>query len=183
MKTNLVRNITALVVLVTMFSSCAKEVELTPITPGAGDGEEPTVVIIANKINKDSLLLLVNETRAKGCNCGGVQMAPVGNVTWNDLLEYAAVKHSKDMSDNNYFNHNSRNGATPGARLDAVGYRWNAYAENIAKGPKDAAAVIAGWIKSPDHCKNLMNGSFKEMGVGRYNEYWTQEFGVINNPK
>lgn len=181
MKLNLYRNVAALI-LVVLVSSCSKEtLDLLPETnPGTGNGGDPTVVIIDNKINKDTLLVLVNETRAKGCNCGGTQMPAVGAVTWNNLLEFAAVSHSKDMSDNNYFNHNSLSGTTPGARLDAVGYRWNAYAENIAKGPKTAQEVIAGWIKSPEHCKNLMNGSLKEMGVGKYNEYWTQEFGVIN---
>ncbi|UYQ92799.1 CAP domain-containing protein [Chitinophaga horti] len=181
MKNNVIRNVAALITLVIVFSSCAKEVDLSPTRPVPGNGgQEPTVTIIENKINKDSLLLLVNETRAKGCNCGGTQMPAVGAIAWNELLEFAAVSHSKDMSDNSYFSHNSRNGDTPGKRLDAVGYRWNAYAENIAKGPKNAAEVIAGWIKSPEHCKNLMNGSMKEMGVGRYNEYWTQAFGVIN---
>ncbi|MCK7558624.1 CAP domain-containing protein [Chitinophaga sedimenti] len=118
MKKNFIWNIVALIAVVTVFTSCAKEFELTPISqPGTGGaGQEPTVTIIENKINKDSLLLLVNEVRSKGCNCGGTQMPAVGRVTWNDLLEFAAVSHAKDMSDNNYFDHKGKNGSTPGAR-------------------------------------------------------------------
>ncbi|WP_372490153.1 CAP domain-containing protein [Chitinophaga sedimenti] len=50
----------------------------------------------------------------------------------------------------------------------------------MAKGPKNAAEAIAGWTKSPEHCKNMMNAQMKEMGVGRYNEYWAQELGAIS---
>jgi uncharacterized protein YkwD len=33
------------------------------------------------------------------------------------------------------------------------------------------------WLGSEGHCKNIMNGGFKDMGVGRDGDYWTQEFG------
>jgi uncharacterized protein YkwD len=49
--------------------------------------------------------------------------------------------------------------------------------------PEDA---MAGWIKSPEHCANLMNPAFSEMGaafaVDRKSElgvYWTQVFGTL----
>jgi uncharacterized protein YkwD len=37
--------------------------------------------------------------------------------------------------------------------------------------------VIAGWLNSEDHCKNIMSSLFKEMGVARAGDYWSQEFG------
>jgi len=44
---------------------------------------------------------------------------------------------------------------------------------------------VAGWIKSPPHCANLMNGAFTEMGVAyavnaksEMGVYWAQEFGT-----
>jgi uncharacterized protein YkwD len=44
---------------------------------------------------------------------------------------------------------------------------------------------VAGWIKSPPHCANLMNNGFAEMGVAFAVEtnselgvYWAQEFGA-----
>lgn len=44
---------------------------------------------------------------------------------------------------------------------------------------------MAAWIKSPEHCANLMNPAFTEMGVAfaidRKSElgvYWTQEFAA-----
>jgi uncharacterized protein YkwD len=38
--------------------------------------------------------------------------------------------------------------------------------------------VIDGWLKSPGHCKNLMDKSYKEMGVAKVGTYWTQEFAT-----
>jgi len=37
--------------------------------------------------------------------------------------------------------------------------------------------VIEGWLKSPGHCKNIMSQKYKEMGVARVGNYWTQTFG------
>ena len=40
------------------------------------------------------------------------------------------------------------------------------------------------WLRSPGHCRVIMNGKYKELGVGgvegpgRYGIYWTQNFGT-----
>jgi uncharacterized protein YkwD len=56
--------------------------------------------------------------------------------------------------------------------------------ENIAAGQRSPEDAVAGWIKSPDHCANLMNPVFTEMGAAlavnarsELGMYWTQEFG------
>ena len=48
--------------------------------------------------------------------------------------------------------------------------------------PEDA---VAGWIKSPGHCANLMNGGYSEMAVAyavdarsSMGVYWVQQFGT-----
>lgn len=105
-------------------------------------------------------------------------MPPVSPVTWNDQLATAAFNHSNDMNSNNYFNHNSPAGSTAGDRITAAGYTWRTYGENIARGYTSEQSVIDGWINSEGHCKNIMNPSFKEMGVARVGNYWTQEFGA-----
>ena len=50
-----------------------------------------------------------------------------------------------------------------------------AYGENIATGYTSEREVVDAWIKSPGHCKNIMNKAYKEMGVARVGNYWTQE--------
>ena len=132
---------------------------------------------VSEKVNQKKLLELVNNYRKSGCNCGGQYMTPTEPVVWNDLLESAAQKHSDDMNKNNFFSHTSSNGKNAGERISEAGYKWKTYGENIAKGRKTEDAVISGWMSSPDHCKNIMNPAFRDMGVAASGNYWTQIFG------
>lgn len=133
------------------------------------------------KLNKELLLRLVNEARQKGCKCGGRYYKPVPPLSWNDQLERAAVAHSRDMMQRKYFDHISRNGQTPGDRIRRTGYRWMAYGENIGLGQADEKEVVQSWLSSAGHCSNIMSRDFKEMGIGKVGEYWTQTFGASSN--
>lgn len=124
------------------------------------------------------MLQLVNDVRKKGCQCGDAYYPSAPAVTWNNLLEKAALGHSQDMYSNNYFSHEAQDGTGAGERIVVAGYKWRTYGENIAMGYSAEKEVVDGWIKSPGHCKNIMNSSFKEMGAAKAGSYWTQDFGV-----
>ena len=109
----------------------------------------------------------MNTVRKSGCNCGDAYYAPVAPVTWNDQLEKASLLHAKDMFQNKYFSHTANDGSNAGERITRAGYSWSTYGENIASGYKNETEVIAGWLSSPGHCRNIMNGNYKEMGVAR----------------
>jgi len=128
--------------------------------------------------SKEKILRLVNEIRKKGCNCGGTAYGPAPALSWNDQLEKAATAHSNDMFRKKFLGHNSSTGKTPGERIRQAGYAWTRYGENVAVGYDDENAVIVGWLSSPQHCANLMNPLFKEMGVAQKGKYWTQDFGT-----
>lgn len=171
---------TAAVMLAFMiYCSCTKSAGITPGKPLPAD----TSTVAENKIDRSALLQLVNGLRSRGCNCGADKMPPVGPLTWNGLLEKAAYDHSVDMALQHYFDHNGLNGSNPGSRLDAAGYHWNYYGENIAAGPADEQTVVLGWLNSPKHCHNMMDAAFTEVGVGRYNDDWTMELGSRNAPQ
>jgi uncharacterized protein YkwD len=126
-------------------------------------------------LNKSVMLQLVNKVRQSGCRCGDTYYYPAPPVSWNAQLEKAAYTHSADMYTNDFFSHIAPNGSRGGKRIAAAGYSWKAYGENIATGYKNERDVVEGWIKSPGHCKNIMNKAYKEMGVARVGNYWTQE--------
>jgi uncharacterized protein YkwD len=149
-----------------IITSCTKEA-----TTVADRSPAPSTV------NKTVLLQLVNDTRKKGCNCGGTYYAPVPAVTWNDQLEKAAWIHSNDMFQKKYFSHSGSDGSGSGERINNVGYSWKYYGENIAFGYSTEKEVVDGWLSSTGHCSNIMDGNFKEMGVAKVGEYWTQDFG------
>lgn len=138
--------------------------------------EDPSSVPAS--VNKTVMLQLVNDIRKKGCQCGDTYYNPVPTVSWNNQLEVAAYEHSMDMYQNNYFNHIAPDGSNGGVRIEQAGYNWMTFGENIAMGYKSEKEVVDGWLQSPSHCKNIMNRSFKEMGVARAGNYWTQEFAA-----
>jgi uncharacterized protein YkwD len=115
------------------------------------------------------------QRRAHGC----------GALTVNVTLTRVAQAHTADMATHNYFSHNSRNGASPAARMTAAGYRYSYAAENIAAGQASADIVVAAWMKSPGHRANILNCHLTQIGVGyavnnasTYRTYWTQDFGT-----
>jgi uncharacterized protein YkwD len=130
------------------------------------------------------MLTLVNNARAQTRSCGSMSYQAAPAVGWNCRLESAAYGHSVSMAENNYFSHTGRDGSNPGDRISAAGYDWTTYGENIAAGYSDAETVMDGWLTSAGHCANLMNSSFKDIGVGvangngSYGIYWTQVFAA-----
>jgi uncharacterized protein YkwD len=131
---------------------------------------------------KQEFLQHINSVRAKGCKCGVTYMPPVAPLTWNDVLEEAALAHARDMGEHNYFSHNGRNGSSPNDRAIKAGYGLKGFrsyttGENIAMGQQSIAEVSNGWFKSEGHCMNLMNASFKEIGIAEYDTYWVEDFG------
>jgi uncharacterized protein YkwD len=132
------------------------------------------------------VLRLTNEARSHSRKCGGKKMKSVRPLSWSGVLGASADAHSADMANNNYFSHYAQSGASPFQRIRAAGYSYRAAGENIAAGRSlaEPAAVVRAWLKSPGHCKVIMNGKYKELGVGRvegpgkYSVYWTQNFGA-----
>ncbi|MBS0025819.1 CAP domain-containing protein [Chitinophaga sp. 22321] len=181
MSGKIIRNAVALMAVI-VYCSCSKTSGVRLDDPSKTPPAD-TSTVPENRVDRSALLQLVNGLRSRGCNCGTDKMPPVGQLVWNGLLERAAYDHSKDMTLNHYFDHNSPGGSTPGTRLDAAGYSWTYYGENIAAGSLDEQAVVLGWLNSPKHCHNMMDPVFTEIGVGRYNSNWTMELGKRSSAK
>jgi uncharacterized protein YkwD len=156
-----------------LFSSCSKNT--TEIIPADEVAVKDTVFTMNNNVDKKKMLELVNEARAKGCNCGGVEMVPAGPVTWNTRLEQAAYLHAKEMQDSSYFSHTGATGSNAGQRMTNVGYKWAAYGENLALGNLTEELIVEGFLNSPTHCQVLMTARYREMGVALIGNFWAQE--------
>lgn len=116
---------------------------------------------------------LVNLERSKA-GCPGLRS--------DSNLATAARAHSADMAANSYFDHSSRDGRSFVDRIQAARYSGSPGGENIAAGASTPALVMAQWMASPGHKANILNCSFKAIGVGvatggPYRTYWTQDFG------
>lgn len=114
------------------------------------------------------ILALVNEHRAAGATCVSGEQAPTRPLEMDETLRLAARLHSEDMLDGGYFSHDSADGRMLTDRLDGVAFAGAApFGENIARGTRNAASAVAGWMASPDgHCENIMNPAYGVLGVG-----------------
>ncbi|WP_107064566.1 sigma-70 family RNA polymerase sigma factor [Streptomyces sp. NRRL S-118] len=116
---------------------------------------------------------LVNAERAKS-GCGPVRQ--------NSRLDTAAQRHSADMDARDFFDHTNPDGEGPGERVTAAGYEWSTYGENIARGQQTPDQVMDAWMNSSGHRANILNCSFKEIGIGIHEQaggpWWTQVFGA-----
>ncbi len=117
------------------------------------------------------VLRLVNIERAKE----GLSPLKLGK----ELTVVAKLK-SKDMSDNNYFDHISPTYGSPFEMMKQFGIKYNTAGENIAMGYPSAESVMIGWMNSPGHKANILEARFGTLGVGYIIKngvpYWTQMF-------
>ncbi|WP_371619208.1 sigma-70 family RNA polymerase sigma factor [Streptomyces sp. NBC_00454] len=132
-----------------------------PAPAPAGGGAAAQVIALVN-----------SERAAAGC----------GPLKDDAQLRTAAQGHSDDMAQRNYFSHTDPDGGDPGKRTTAAGYRWSTYGENIAMGQQTPQQVMDAWMKSQGHRENILNCSFKDIGVGIHQgpggPWWTQNFGA-----
>ncbi|HEX6202199.1 MAG TPA: CAP domain-containing protein [Thermoanaerobaculia bacterium] len=142
------------------------------------------------------VLELVNEERLAN---GG--LPPLKGVA---LLDSSAGGHSSRMATGDFFSHcDLDTQSSPSGRMQAAGYFGNTTGENIAAGQSTPQSVMAAWMASTFHRENILRTTFRELGVGYFQQvgdaanvrvdfdgnctvddvsgpfvhYWTQNFG------
>ncbi|MEV0455043.1 sigma-70 family RNA polymerase sigma factor [Catellatospora methionotrophica] len=159
-------------------ASASASPSTAPVSPSAAPSPSPPASVrpsptkAAPATLEAQMLTLVNQAR-KSAGCGALRAEP--------KLDKASRLHSADMVKRDYFSHTTPDGVTPWDRAKAAGYTQPS-AENIAAGNATAKATMNQWMNSPGHKANILNCSYKAMGVGRatgggYRYYWTQMFG------
>lgn len=128
----------------------------------SNSGGESTQSDFATQVVK-----LVNAERAK---------SGLSALTSDALLDKVAVAKVKDMSNNNYFDHQSPTYGSPFDMMKQFGVTYSYAGENIAKGQKTPQEVVTAWMNSEGHRANILSKNFTHIGVGYYNGYWAQEF-------
>jgi uncharacterized protein YkwD len=116
------------------------------------------------------VLKLVNVERRKG---------GLSELTMSQALVAPANKRAKEIVQQ--FSHTRPNGTQWSTVLDEFNVKVQAAGENLAYGYNTPEAVVDGWMNSPGHRANIMNGNFKKIGVGVYKDskgtvYATQLF-------
>lgn len=144
---------------------------LTPISVFAYEGTAITEADIVARTNNERLT---------------VGEAPL---TISPSLTLAATMKAQDMSNREYFSHDSPLGVTPWHWFDEVDYSYVYAGENLAVHFLEAKAVVESWMKSPSHKDNILHEEYSEIGVGmakgiykgKETHYIVQFFGTPQN--
>ncbi len=97
-----------------------------------------------------------------------VQRSANGQValTLSSKLNSAAQAKANDMVARNYWSHNTPDGQEPWIFIDATGYNYTKAGENLAYGFLDSDSTVNGWMNSPSHKANMLDGAFTDVGFG-----------------
>lgn len=141
----------------------------TPNNPNTTPEQKPSTDFSSYQ---QQVLDLVNAERAK---------RGISALTLDSSLSSIATKKSQDMVNKNYFDHTSPTYGSPFDMMKQFGISYRTAGENIAKGQKTPQEVVAAWMNSEGHRKNILNPNFTNLGVGIAKDsnkttYWTQMF-------
>lgn len=96
----------------------------------------------------------------------------------NVKLANAASVRAKEQATS--FSHTRPSGKSWTTVLTDYGISYRAAGENVAYGQQTASEVMNAWMNSAGHRANILNGNYKEIGVGVYYKngtyYWSQIF-------
>ena len=129
---------------------------------------------------EQAFLSLINNYRAQN---------GAGPLTISVNLNRAASWMAADLANKNYFSHTDSLGRSPSQRATDCGFPGGA-GENIAAGTVTDTAQEAFdlWKNSPGHNQNMLNGSYKQIGIARYYNsastykwYWVTDFSLISD--
>lgn len=115
------------------------------------------VLAYATEMSSSSLLADTNQEREDN---------HVVDLALNSQLAAAAQAKANDMVTRNYWSHITPDGQQPWVFIDQSGYKYLEAGENLAYGFSTSATTVTGWMNSPPHRENLLNGAFTEVGFG-----------------
>ncbi|WP_149181645.1 sigma-70 family RNA polymerase sigma factor [Streptomyces sp. TRM49041] len=130
------------------------------VTPGPASVPPPppsaSVTRRAEPTVAERLTELVNARRAEA-GCGPLRL--------DARLTAAARAHARDMVARRYFGHASPEGRHADSRIAEAGYDPGAWAENLHRGPRDAAGVVDDWMDGSIHEENMLGCEYRDTGV------------------
>lgn len=118
---------------------------------------KPGVLAYATEISSKQLLAETNERRTADDK---------GPLTVSEALSTAAQAKANDMAMKNYWSHYTPTGEAPWKFIDRSGYTYTKAGENLAYGFSTSDETIKGWMNSPTHKANMLDGTFTEVGFG-----------------
>ncbi len=94
----------------------------------------------------------------------------------------AATWHATDMAQRGFISHETPEGVTAVARVRRAGYQGCSIGENISVGDDAPAVVLQEFLGSYEHCLNVLEPRFSEVGIALTRDadgtaHWVVTFG------
>lgn len=113
----------------------------------------------------EEMLALVNQARSEhGASA----------LSLDSKLCDAANKRAQEIATK--FSHTRPDGRDCFTVIDEYGISYYGCGENIAMGSSSASSIFNMWMNSSGHRANILNSSFRYIGIGKYGNYWVQLF-------
>lgn len=113
---------------------------------------------LATDLTVNNILLGINQQR---------QLFDLTTLNTNLLLTEAAQYKTDDMQARHYFAHVDPDGHYIWDKIVALGYTpYLQLGENLAINFYDTDSLINAWMNSPEHRANILNGGFRDQGMG-----------------
>ncbi len=106
---------------------------------------------------KRDVLQAINAER-KTANLPPLQPSPI--------LDTVAQSYAQQMKTEDFFDHTDPQGRTITDRLDAAGYAYTYYGENIGIGAASAREIYENWQASPPHRQIYLSPDMQQTGLG-----------------
>lgn len=135
-----------------------------PISPPKLEGD---TLIRAQRGQERVMMDLVNAFRVQN---------GASPLTWLEELAVVSRSHSKDMFENNFFDHFSPTTGSLSDRVEKAGFDFLMAGENLAWGYADAVCANHGLINSPPHRRGMLNPQARQIGIGYQDRTYTQKF-------
>ena len=110
----------------------------------------------AYALNNQVIITLTNKERVA---------ANLPPMAWNAALSSSASQKAQDMCNKGYWSHTGPDGSTAWTFIGQAGYGFSTAGENLAKGSRIDAEVIAAWMGSPSHRVNILKAEFVDVGI------------------
>ncbi len=123
----------------------------------SGWGPHRATLAYATNMSASGLLASTNSERANNGQSA---------LILNQQLINAAQAKAQDMIARNYWSHNTPDGQEPWVFVQAAGYQYQKAGENLAYGFLTSSDTVVGWMNSPTHKANMLDGSFTDVGFG-----------------
>ncbi|MBI2405449.1 CvpA family protein [Candidatus Microgenomates bacterium] len=131
---------------------------------------EPEELTVDEAAETQMFALVNKERRERG----------IPELVWDQKIVIVARAHSRDMWERRYFSHVDPDGKSPGDRLEQGGVNFTYAGENLALAPTTQLAH-QGLMNSEGHRRNILDPSFRRVGIGVidggvYGKMFTQNF-------